>query len=193
MQVYRKFHVSLGSKDTLIRIPFRNTTDKVPCNETYGKVWNVHVPCHMFPKQTVLKVHGNFHVPYHIFHCKVKGNSHVPYHMFHRKIHTWKLPCTMRYVSLQGTWKFPCTIPYVSSQGTWKCPCILPRLHMFRCKVHGNFYTSCQMFACGVNCLRGTWKFPCSLQVLHFTCVTFWRNHAFCDKFCHMKWLFGNI
>ena len=33
-------------------------------------------PCTFY--NTYGKVHGNFHVPYHVFHCKVHGNFHVP-------------------------------------------------------------------------------------------------------------------
>ena len=49
---------------------------------------NVHGPFHVrFVSVTITEVHGNFHVPCHMFHRKVHGNFHVPCRLFDRKVH----------------------------------------------------------------------------------------------------------
>ena len=137
------------------RILFRNTTDKVPCNETYGKL--CFVICF------VCKVHGNFHVPCHMFHCKVLGNFHVPCHMFYRKVHgNFYVPCRMFHRKVHGNFHVPC--------------------HMFHCKVHGNFHAI--NFATWSDFLATFNLFFRNLTSLNLLLTTFGKNFIKLADYC---------
>ena len=149
------------------RILFCNTTDKVPCNETYGKV--CFVICF------VCKVHGNCNETY----CKVHGNFHVPCFMFHRKV---PMEISM-YLAIKHKAKYMAISMYlaicfiarcmeismylakanVSLQGTWKVPCTLPKVCMWG-KLLAR-YVEISMFPAGFAFhMRYLWKKSCSLR-----------------------------
>ena len=127
------------------RILFRNTTDKVPNNETYGKLcFAICFVCNYMEISMYLAMkhmatgtwkfpctlryvssQGTWKLPCHMFHCKVPGNFHVPCHMFYRKVH--------------GNFHVPCRMFHRKGHGNFHVPC-----HMFHCKVHGNFHVPCQ-------------------------------------------------
>jgi len=67
-----------------------------------------------------MKVHGNFHVPLHVWCMNAHGKG------------TWKFPCTFTRVvhecTWKGAWKFACTLTRVVHDRTWKFPCTLTRV-----------------------------------------------------------------
>ena len=130
------------------RILFRNTTDKVPCNETYGKL--------CFAICFVCKVHGNFNVPCN----ETYGNWYMEISMY------LALCFIARYMEI-SMYLAVCFIARYIEISMYLAICFIARymeisMYLDVCFVARHMEISMYLAKVNVS-LQGTWKFPCTL------------------------------